>query len=181
MDFKPAEFKGTPYTGLLLDEESREKLRHLAPEGWKFLGHHMVLNMGPLDTSLNRPANLGRHYKMVAHVIAHNDKVVAVGVWTPLKTSNPRAHITVAVNRKAGGKASDANRLGGWERLRPTIELTGTVMEFGSSNGQVVAEDEGTERKGKGRRPSNYDLFGPINPDSPFRVLKERLANQRAG
>jgi hypothetical protein len=169
--FHPADFKGTPYTGVLLDEESRDKLRALAPEGWKFLGHHMVLNMGPLDTKLNRPANLGRRYKMVAHLLAGNDKVLAVGVWSPLKTSNLRAHITVAVNRTKDGKASDAGGLIGWTKLRPTIELWGTVFEFGKPR----AKKEAGVRPPRARHLSNAELFGPINPDSPFKGLRELL------
>jgi hypothetical protein len=179
--FNPADFKGTPYTGVLLDEESCEKLRALAPEGWKFLGHHMVLNMGPLDTKLNRPANLGRRYKLVAHLMAQNEKVVAVAVWSPLKTVNRRAHVAVAVNREKQGRASDANKLIGWTKLRPTLELWGTVMEFGRSQEQAAVTTQkkaavATPKKAKTTKAmSNAEMFGPINPDSPFRVLRDML------
>lgn len=173
--FNPADFKGTPYTGLLLDEDSREKLRGLVPKGWKFLGHHMVLNMGPLDTTLNRPANLGRRYKMVAHVLASNDKVVAVGVWSPLKTVNARPHIVVALNKGKDGQASDANGLIGWKKLRPTIELEGTVAEFGINQTQVQGR-----KAPRAKRLSNSEMFGPIQQDSPFAVLKDILKRQQA-
>jgi hypothetical protein len=175
-EFNPADFKGTPYTGVLLDEESREKLRVLAPDGWKFLGHHMVLNMGPLDAKLNRPANLGRRYKMVAHLLAGNDKVLAVGVWSPLKTVNARAHIAIAVNRDKDGRASDANRLVGWTKLRPTLELWGIVVEFGLNQTQTVS----VAKPVRGRRLSNAEMFGPIIPDSPFAPLKEILRRRQA-
>lgn len=178
--YNPAAFKGTPYTGVLLDEESREKLRALAPSDWKFLGHHMVLNMGPMDTHLNRPANLGRRYKIVAHLVASNDKVVAVGVWSPLKTFNARAHIAVAVNRKQEGKASDASHLIGWIKLRPTLELWGTVMEFGRGREEEVGEKVVVAKVVREKPKTNAEMFGPIDPNSPFRVLKDILRQREA-
>ena len=54
---------------------------------------------------------------------------MAVGVTCAVKSTNEKKHVTVAVNRPAGGKPFDSNKLENWKPLVPALDLRGTVRE----------------------------------------------------
>jgi hypothetical protein len=60
---------------------------------------------------------------------AIDDKVMAVGV-EGYPTMNAKAHITIAVNRNAGGKPVMSNNLTDWKEINFKIELKGIVTEI---------------------------------------------------
>jgi len=94
--------KSPNYLAVVLDEKSRSKLLAMfpAPEGYEKIAHHMTIKMGGLeDKSL-----IGKEFDMRVVEIAKDDKVIAVKVETDAPSKKSTKHITLAVNRIAGGK-----------------------------------------------------------------------------
>jgi hypothetical protein len=118
------------YSAVVLDEQSRERLinrfKSIIPEGFEIIAHHMRINMGEIDPDYEK--YLGLPVRLTVEDIAMDDKVIAVGV-SGFKTHNPKAHITLAVNRANGGKPVMSNNLRNWEKIRRPLSLTGKVTE----------------------------------------------------
>ena len=57
---------------------------------------------------------------------AEDDLVMAVGVVSPVPSKNDIKHITLAVNRKEGGKPFFSNKLKDWNSVAPLV-LKGLV------------------------------------------------------
>jgi len=123
---------GISYSAVVLDENSRERLINrfsgMIPEGWNVIADHMTINMGEIDPDFQK--YLGLPVRLVVEDIAMDNKVIAVGV-SGFKTRNPKAHITLAVNRANGGKPMMSNNLTNWEKIRRPLSLTGKVTEIG--------------------------------------------------
>lgn len=101
------------------------------PMGWEVVAHHMTINMGPINKG---PANqdlLGKPGKLTVVSLASDEKVMAVGVVSDIPSKNDKPHVTVAVNRAAGGKPFMSNKLKDWEALDEPFELTGIVQQVG--------------------------------------------------
>jgi len=120
------------YTAVVLTDESREllidKFRFLIPEDFEIIAHHMTMYMGPA-----RPEDkerLGEFTTMAVLSYAMDDKVIAVGVspWH-VETDNKIPHITIAVNRKAGGKPVMSNKLKDWKPVFSTFRIRGRIEE----------------------------------------------------
>ena len=126
------------YSGVVLDEESKQKLLSLEiPEGWEPAAHHMTITMGSLihkkgkhDFSEAYP--IGSVVELPVVAVGKDEMAMAVQVQAPSeiskKISSP--HITVAVNRTGGGKPSHSSEIP-QENFEPLsgITLTGTVEE----------------------------------------------------
>lgn len=123
------------FTAIVLSEQSHnlliELLGELIPRDFEIVAHHLTLTMGTLkDKSL-----IGKTVHLVANKIAKDDKVIAISVCKGGELStNAIPHITVAVNRKAGGRPYDSNNLREWNPLSdyidlPFINLIGTIQE----------------------------------------------------
>jgi len=119
------------YSAVVLDEQSRAKLlkvfRLMIPEGWEVLAHHMTINMGAIKPEFQD--DLGDETDLSVLDYAIDDKVMAVGV-EGYPTTNAKAHITLAVNRNAGGKPMMSNNLTDWKEINFKIELKGIVTEI---------------------------------------------------
>jgi hypothetical protein len=120
------------YTGVVLNSESRTKLLEtfVTPAQWEVIAHHMTVNLGPAAKG-PAPHLLGEEVRMRVVALGRDDKVVAVKVKTDAPSINEVKHVTLAVNRAAGGKPFDSNKLKDWKELEPEfqIELTGVVTE----------------------------------------------------
>lgn len=118
------------YSAVVLDEQSRLRLinrfKSVIPEGWDVIAHHVTINMGEIDPEFQK--YLGLPVRLSVDDIAMDDKVIAVGV-SGFKTRNPKAHITLAVNRAIGGKPMMSNNLTNWKKIRRPLLLTGKVTE----------------------------------------------------
>lgn len=69
-----------------------------------------------------------RDYELIATHFGYTDKVLAVRVeGFPSKNEVP--HVTVAVNRKEGGKPFMSNQIENWEELEEPLTLYGKVKE----------------------------------------------------
>ena len=120
------------YSGIVLDEDSRQKLLSLPiPEGWKSIAHHMTITLGPLKDSFAEIYKVGDKISLTAIAIGQDERAMAVKVEPPGKISDhiSFAHVTVAVNKKIGGKASDSNEIPE-ENFKPYDNiLSGIVTE----------------------------------------------------
>jgi len=118
------------YSAVVLDENSRLRLvnrfKNVIPEGWEIIADHMTINLGEIDPEYEK--YLGLPVRLAVEDIAMDDKVIAVGV-SGVKTRNPKAHITLAINRINGGKPMMSKNLTNWERIRRPLSLTGKVTE----------------------------------------------------
>lgn len=118
------------YSAVVLTPESRQRLlrkfQGQIPEGWEVIAHHMTINMGEIAPEfakyLGLPANL------VVEDFAMDDKVMAVGV-SGFESQNIKPHITIAVNRKAGGKPMMSNKLTNWKKINKPLSISGIVTE----------------------------------------------------
>ena len=119
------------YTAVVLFPADRTKLlaNFSIPEGFQPIAHHMTINMG---AAANGPAAaiVGQKFKLTVVSIAQDEKVMAVGVETECPSTNKIKHITLAVNRDAGGKPFHSNQLKDWQPVSH-IELNGFVAELG--------------------------------------------------
>lgn len=118
------------YSAVVLDDKSRsrliERFKSVIPEGWEIIAHHMTINMGEIDPEFEK--YLQMPVRLVVNDIAMDDKVIAVGV-SGFGSRNAKPHITLAVNRKAGGKPVMSNNLRNWKLLKKPLYLTGKVTE----------------------------------------------------
>ncbi len=120
------------YSAVVLDDRSRQRLierfRSLIPEDYEIVAHHMTIKLGELESEQTK--YIGMPVRLSVNDIGMDDKVVAVGV-TGFESSNVKPHITLAVNRKAGGKPVMSNYLTDWKPLKRPLLVTGKVMEIG--------------------------------------------------
>ena len=108
------------YTAIVLTLDSQNQLKsHFnIPETWEIICHHMTCNMGLPNDSIKHW--LGQKVNLIVRTLAKDDLVMAVGVDTDVPSTNNIKHITLAVNRKNGGKPYLSNNLIKWE---PVSEL----------------------------------------------------------
>jgi tRNA nucleotidyltransferase/poly(A) polymerase len=121
--------KRVSYSGVILNEKSREMLKNYIkfPKDWEFIGHHMTINMGPI-TEEYKPL-IGQSVDLLITHVGSTDKVVAVKVETEIKTKNKTPHITIAVDRRNGGKPVMSNEITDWALIYP-FEVEGKIEEI---------------------------------------------------
>jgi len=119
------------YSAVFLNERSRNKLierfKPFIPEDWEIIADHMTINLGEIDPEYEK--YLGMSVLLTVEDFAMDDKVAAVGVkgfWS----KNSKPHITLAVNRKMGGKPYMSNNLTNWEKINRPFNVVGKVDEF---------------------------------------------------
>lgn len=120
------------YSAIVLDDKSHSKLVEVFSPTWtddyEVIAHHMTIKVGELPIGMLDLVNKTFTMKVVA--FAGDDKVKAVEVESPVSTINKIPHITLAVNRKNGGKPMMSNYLDNWVPVKQPIYLTGTVQEI---------------------------------------------------
>lgn len=121
------------YSAVILDEQSQNDLKGLVDQitvngvrvpilvrysGWVWYCHHMTINMGPLKDDLKaaKKTTIGTDQDLTVTAIGKSDKAVAVRVEGVMAGHNKNtiAHVTVAVNKKQGGKPFDSNKITEW-------------------------------------------------------------------
>lgn len=121
------------YSAVVLDDESRTKLLNqlgsIVPKGWDIIAHHMTINLGEIKPEYKE--YIGDSVELHVDDIGFNEKVIAVGV-SGFYSNNSKPHVTLAVNRKKGGKPVMSNDLTNWNDIPFDITLSGTVMEVKS-------------------------------------------------
>jgi hypothetical protein len=121
------------YTAVVLNEKSRIALIKTfwdeIPDGFEIIAHHMTINLGQIKNGPVAPDLLGQTVELVVKTIAKDDLVVAVGVETDIPSKNKIKHVTLAVNRKNGGKPNMSNFLTDWQPVDKVLVLQGQVEE----------------------------------------------------
>jgi hypothetical protein len=127
--------KRVSYSGVVLDDKSRTDLLKvfapMIPEDWETIAHHMTIKMGGLEDGSEEKQDMEDQKQIVLNVLdyAMDNKVLAVGV-EGYNSLNEKPHITVAVNRKDGGKPFMSNNLTNWKPLGFPLKLTGKITEI---------------------------------------------------
>ena len=118
------------YSAVVLDEKSRSKLleymAEYVPDNYEKIAHHMTINMGELKPEFKK--YLGDSVTLRVIKVGISDKVVAVMV-KGFPTKNNIPHITVAIDRKAGAKPYDSNKITNWQPVQFALDLNGVVTE----------------------------------------------------
>ena len=118
------------YSAVVLDERSRNRLiknfKKLIPDDWEILADHMTINMGEINSKYERYLGIPLPLKVESFGI--NDKVAAVKV-SGFPSENEIPHVTLAVNRKEGGKPVMSNNIEKWYPIKRSINLIGKVQE----------------------------------------------------
>jgi hypothetical protein len=117
------------YTALVLDADSRARLlaAFAVPEDWENVAHHMTINIGravagPAAELLGEPAGA------TVRTLGRDERVMAAGVESSVPSDNAIKHVTIAVNRHAGGKSFHSNEIETWDPAEP-FELHGLIKE----------------------------------------------------
>lgn len=120
------------YSAIVLDDKSRSKLLtalgHKIPDGWETIAHHMTIVFGKgfpeeLENFVDTNVDLR------ATEIGISDMTIAVKV-EGFPSTNKVPHITLAVNREAGGKPVMSNEITNWVKLDSYINLSGIGKEI---------------------------------------------------
>lgn len=130
--------KRISYTGIVLDNRSKEKLKGfikdmrkakkiIIPDDWEFSADHITINMGPaMDPSI-----LGQEIDIKVLTFAYDQNVIAVGVRPDMEIEyekeNP--HITIAFNVSAGARPVMSNKLTDWKPVPRAFIISGTIQE----------------------------------------------------
>lgn len=126
------------YSAVVLDHRSRSQLLQrvgsMIPEGWDIIAHHATINMGPLEDK----SIIDKNIQLTVTDIGISDKAMAVKV-KGFDTKNKIPHITIAVNRKDGGKPVMSNQITSWEPTQQ-FKIQGTVTEIPYNRPKPVKE-----------------------------------------
>ncbi len=122
------------YTAIVLKPESHNRLlahfQGAIPPTWEKLAHHMTINMGNISAGPLNDDYLNQEIELTVVSLAYDNKVIAAGVNTKIPSANAVKHITLAVDRSAGGKPFHSNQLTNWTPTTP-IALQGIIQEVG--------------------------------------------------
>jgi len=133
------------YTALVLSRPDHERLLEVFPsqeEGWEPIAHHVTINLGSYKG--NRQL-LGQKFVIGILSTCSNDLVSACRVSLPegISSANPVPHITMYVNKAAGGKPAMSNKLD-WSqevRLRGALQVQGTLIEVAHGNNEKFSDE----------------------------------------
>lgn len=126
------------YTAIVLTAESRnlllQKLAKFIPHDWEKKAHHFTIHMGRLKDSPAKDFDLNSVIDMTIETVAKDGLVMAVGISSVIPSSNKIKHITMAVNRAAGGKPVFSNKLTNWVPMKQAADcdpftIYGTLKE----------------------------------------------------
>lgn len=130
--------KRVKYTGALLTEESHkllcETMKHLVPENWKLVAHHMTLGLGELK--LENVHLLGKKstLKVVGYSLDLEKGVMAVKVESEFESKSVFKHVTFALAE--GTKAVTSNELTDFVEFE--MEELNVVVSYFLNNNEVV-------------------------------------------
>lgn len=121
------------YTAVVLTEQSRnqllQELQGLIPDGYDIVAHHMTICMADAQ-SMQLQERLGEEVELQIIEYDLDQRVVAVKVQTEIPSKNVVKHITVAVNKKEGGKPVHSNQLSNWRKLSTELAVRGYIQEI---------------------------------------------------
>jgi len=119
------------WSAVVLSEESRAKLLNFfvkdIPVNWEVIAHHQTINpFGIVDYNL-----VNKTVELTCTHIGKSDKAIAVKVsGYPGKTNNKFPHITLAIDRKNGGKPKHSNDITDWKELETKPKVSGVIKNI---------------------------------------------------
>jgi hypothetical protein len=129
------ESRNISYSALVLDNESHNILinspeinRYLTDE-FQIIAHHMTIKMGSL-MGTEYQNRIGETETIYASHVGINTKGNVVAVKVNGTSYNKTPHVTIGVNRNAGGKPVMSNEIVDWVPLSRPIKLMGIVEEI---------------------------------------------------
>jgi len=124
------------YTAAVLDEKSINFLKNnlQIPDYWTVYCHHFTINLGVANNAIKNM--IGSNVILDVVAIGKNEKVMAVKIETVISSANAIKHITVAVNKNAGGKPVYSNQITNWVPIDP-FSLIGKIAEC-DSQGNII-------------------------------------------
>jgi hypothetical protein len=128
-------FKKVNYSAVVLDYSSRDALikfpeiNDKLSENMDIIAHHMTIKLGELKNTKHENRIGKTEILYATHVgISDNGSVVAVKVQGDSENEIP--HVTIGVDRKAGGKPVMSNYIKNWTLLSRPLKLIGKVEEL---------------------------------------------------
>lgn len=130
--------KRVSYTGIVLDNRSKEKLnlfikemkkskRINIPDDWQFSADHVTIDMGQaMDESI-----LGTKVNMKVITFSYDENTIAVGVKLDIELEFEKGtpHITIAYNALGGARPVMSNKLTAWKPVPKSFMISGVVQE----------------------------------------------------
>lgn len=124
--------KSVSYSAVVLGPKSAQMLKSKffadIPEGWEWVGHHMTICLGAIEDQGIR-AMIGKEVVLCVDAVGKNDNALAVRV-SGFYSKSDHPHITLAVNRNAGGKPKHSKDIEDWRTIAADIRLHGTITEI---------------------------------------------------
>ena len=122
------------YSAVVLDDKSHKFLvkafKTIIPKDWEVIAHHMTVILGkPLPDNLKD--DLDKKVQLTVKELGVSEKAIAVKV-VGYFSKNKIPHITVAIDRKGGGKPVDSTKIENWVKIKSPFKLSGTVEEVKS-------------------------------------------------
>ena len=135
-DLRPA----NAYSAVVLDGRSKEICRNMVQmsEGWQWTGHHMTVNLGRIDDTINPglASRVGEPVELRCSQLGWSAQAAAIEVESAtlvsdgqrIQSSRGQAvqHVTLCCS--PDGSARDANKISSWQTMQ-TITLRGHVQE----------------------------------------------------
>jgi predicted GNAT family acetyltransferase len=172
--------KRVSYTGVMLDKESKKQLlkvfKAMIPEGWEIVAHHMTIRLDELDPNSKEYQDMKGSKTITLNVVdyAINDLVMAVGV-TGYPSESTKPHITLAVNREAGGKPAMSKELTEWKPLGFRFKVTGKIEEV---ENQLIETQQ--DVSGVVKRLAVFDFDGTLM-NSPHPEVGKQEWSEKTG
>lgn len=129
------------YSCVLLDKASHNKLLQPdnyniePPDGWVIFAHHMTIAFGK---GVKDKSELGKKVTLRVFKVGISDMAMAVQV-DGYPSDNKTPHVTIAVNKKDGGKPKDSNDITKWQSIKP-FYITGVVADIGMDNVPILEQ-----------------------------------------
>ncbi len=161
----------------ILKNPEIQKILDDNPDFTKLFGHHMTINLGPLDDSRGWELGGDVSLNVVSWGIVDTDsaRAIAVKVELPsgMTTKNTNPHITVAVPE--GGKPVDSNKIQDWGNPLKGFSVDGTVTEVERKQQQAKKKKK-AQKKPKQTAASPEDFVKQIKARGlPDQALKGAL------
>lgn len=80
---------------------------------WEVIAHHMTMHMG--NAYISDPVGMPAKLKVIGYGVS--DTVFAAWIESETPSANKIKHITIAIDRLAGAKPYDSNKIPAWTRF----------------------------------------------------------------